>query len=138
MFIQSNALNLTISGMHDFDQDIAYSVKVNAGQVLANKFKRHDPDLKPKKARRNGFFNLYYRIIGNIDDYEMESAKKVVKADFDRSEQRKRAIQRELETAFNTVIEMVEEPTDWRDIPEYGGDEAADEEPIFLDWEEGG
>lgn len=138
MFIQSNALNLTISGEHDFDQDIAYSIKVNAGQVLANKFKRHDPDLKPKKAQRNGFFNLYYRIKGNIEDYEMESAKRQVKADFDQSERRKRAIQRELELAFNTVIEMVDEPMDWRDIPEYGGDEAADEEPIFLDWEEGG
>lgn len=138
MFIQSNALNLTISGVHDFDQDIAYSIKVNAGQVLANKFKKHDPDLKPKKARRNGFFNLYYRIIGNIDDYEMESAKKVVKTDFDQSEKRKRAIQRELETAFNTVIEMVDEPMDWRDIPEYGGDDAEDEEPIFLDWEKEG
>ena len=137
MFIQSNALNLTISGEHDFDQDIAYSIKVNAGQVLANKFKKHDPDLKPKKAQRNGFFNLYYRILGNIDDYQMESAKRQVKADFDQSEKRKRAIQRELETAFNTVIEMVDEPTDWRDIPEYGGDDAADEEPIFLDWEEG-
>ena len=43
-----------------------------------------------------------------------------------------------LEMAFNTVIEMVDEPLDWRDIPEYGGDEAVDEEPIFLDWEEGG
>ena len=138
MFIQSNALNLTISGEHAFDQDIAYSIKVNAGQVLANKFKKHDPDLKPKKAQRNGFFNLYYRIVGNIDDYEMESAKRVVKADFDQSEKRKRAIQRELEVAFNTVIEMVEEPLDWRDIPEYGGDEAADEEPIFLDWEKEG
>ncbi|PHN01733.1 AsmA family protein [Flavilitoribacter nigricans] len=138
MFIQSNALNLTISGEHDFDQDIAYSIKVNAGQVLANKFKRHDPDLKPKRAQRNGFFNLYYRIIGNIEDYEMESAKRQVKSDFDQSEKRKRAIQRELEVAFNTVIEMVDEPTDWRDIPEYGGDDTADEEPIFLDWEEGG
>lgn len=138
MFIQSNALNLTISGQHSFEQDIAYSVKVNAGQVLANKFKKHDPDLNPKKAQRNGFFNLYYQVLGNIDDYEMETAKRQVKADFEQSERRKRAIQRELETAFNTVIEMVNEPLDWRDIPEYGGDEAVDEEPIFLDWEEGG
>lgn len=137
MFIQSNALNLTISGNHSFDQDIAYAIKVNAGQVLANKFKKHDPDLKPKKARRNGFFNLYYNILGNIDDYEMKSAKKQVKADFEQSERRKRAIQRELEVAFNTVIEMVDEPQDWRDIPEYGDEEDLDEEPIFLDWEEG-
>jgi hypothetical protein len=137
MFIQSNALNLTISGEHSFEQDIAYSLKVNAGQVLANKFKKHDPDLKPKKAQRNGFFNLYYNIVGNIEDYEMKSAKRQVKSDFEQSERRKRAIQRELEVAFNAVIEMVDEPRDWRDIPEYGDEEALDEEPIFLDWDEG-
>lgn len=138
MFIQSNALNLTISGEHSFEQDIAYSVKVNAGQVLANKFKKHDPDLKPKKAQRNGFFNLYYNILGNIDDYQMKSAKKQVKSDFEQSEKLKRSIQQQLELAFNTVIEMVDEPLDWRDIPEYGDDGGEEEEPIFLDWEKQG
>merc|ERR1712098_807706 len=60
VFIQSNALNLTISGEHSFDQEIQYNIKVNAGQVVVNKFKRHDPSLSPKKARRKGWFNLYY------------------------------------------------------------------------------
>ena len=58
--------------------DISYSIKVNAGQVLAQRFKRYDPSLKPKPSRRNGWFNLYYAILGDIDDYNIKSAKRRV------------------------------------------------------------
>lgn len=40
MFIQSSALNMSISGEHTFDQDILYYLKLNAGQVVANKLKK--------------------------------------------------------------------------------------------------
>ena len=42
MFIQSSAINLTLSGSHTFDQYLEYYIKVNAGQVIANKISRHD------------------------------------------------------------------------------------------------
>jgi hypothetical protein len=133
MFIQSNALNLTVSGEHSFDQDIDYSIKVNAGQVVANRFKSYDPNLKPRPARRNGFFNLYYTITGNIDDYEVAAAKREVKDQFERSELRRRRIQAELEQLFGP-IDLVQEPLEWRDIPEFEEDpnDTSDE---FLDFE---
>ncbi len=137
MFIQSNALNLTISGEHSFDHEVAYYFKVNAGQVLANRFKQHDSNLDPKPARRTGFFNLYYAMLGTIDDYNISSQKRRVKSDFERSELRKRDIRDELEREFRTVIELVEEPVDWRDIPEYEQDWGDDDEPEFLDEIEG-
>ena len=138
MFIQSNALNMTISGEHSFEQDIAYYVKVNAGQVMADRFRRHNPKLRPKPARRKGFFNLYYAILGNLDDYNFVSDKRRVKNDFEESEVRKRDIHFELEHRFGTIIELVDEPLDWRDIPEYEEDPNTDE-PEFLDMEiEGG
>lgn len=138
MFIQSNALNLTISGEHSFDQDIAYYLKVNAGQVLTDRFRRHDPTLRPKPARRGGFFNLYYSILGDIDNYNFSSDKRRVQSDFEMSEIRKQDIRFELERLFGTIIELVEEPVDWRDIPEYPADPDS-EEPAFLDLEiEGG
>ena len=138
MFIQSNALNMTISGEHSFEQDIAYYVKVNAGQVMADRFRRHNPKLRPKPARRKGFFNLYYAILGNLDDYNFVSDKRRVKNDFEESEVRKRDIHFELERRFGTIIELVDEPLDWRDIPEYEEDPNTDE-PEFLDMEiEGG
>ncbi len=118
MFIQSNAMNMTVSGEHSFDQEIAYYLKVNAGQVLANRFKSFDPNLKPQKARKSGFFNLHYAILGTTDDFNVKSSKKRVKSDFEQSEKRKRDIQEALEKEFRIVIEMVEEPVDWKDIPE--------------------
>ncbi|WP_020537236.1 AsmA-like C-terminal region-containing protein [Lewinella cohaerens] len=138
MFIQSNALNMTISGEHTFDQDINYFVKVNAGQVMADRFRRHNAKLKPKPARRKGFFNLYYAILGNLDDYNFVSDKRRVENDFRESDRRKRDIHFELERLFGTIIELVDEPLDWRDIPEYEENPDSDE-PEFLDMEiEGG
>ena len=126
MFIQSNALNLTISGEHSFEHEIAYNIKVNAGQVIASKFTKHDPNLKPKKAKKKGWFNLFYSILGTLEDFNVVSAKKRVKSDFEISELRRREIQEALEKEFRTVIELVDEPEDWRDIPEYGGDVVED------------
>ncbi|MEM1214253.1 MAG: hypothetical protein AAGJ82_01115 [Bacteroidota bacterium] len=134
MFVQSNALNLTISGEHSFDNDIEYYLKVNAGQVLMDRFRRHDPSLRPKPARRSDFFNLNYAILGDLDNFNVKSNRKRVQRDFQESERRKQEIRAELERKFSTVIELVEEPADWRDIPEYREDPNSTE-PEFLDME---
>lgn len=128
MFIQSNALNLTISGEQSFDNQIAYNIKVNAGQVLANRFKSHDSQLSPQPARRKGFFNLYYNISGTLDDYKVKSAKRTVQADFEQSERRRTALQQALQQEFGSV-KTINEPAEWRDEQGSGGDE-------FLDWED--
>ncbi len=123
MFIQSNALNMTLSGEHTFEQDIDYQVKVNAGQVAWNKmFKR--PGEKPVKAR-NGLFNLYYRIFGNLDDYDFKSDKREIKKDFKRSEIRKARIKRELEKEFGRAKE-VENEKNTEDVNDDSYDSDAD------------
>lgn len=106
MLIQSNALNLTLSGKHSFDQQIDYNVKVNAGQVLIKKlFKR--PSSKPIKAK-NGWFNLYYKIKGDIEDYEMDNAKKMVRKEFEESEMQKNRIRKNLIKEFGVIDEVTE------------------------------
>ncbi|GAB5552668.1 MAG: hypothetical protein Sapg2KO_22590 [Saprospiraceae bacterium] len=114
MFIQSNALNLTVSGQHSFNNDFAYYLKVNAGQILTERLTKYDPSLQPAKARRNGFFNLHYNIQGNLEDYNFKSAKRRVKTEFERSDYRKQAIQQALNKAFQNA-RLIEEPTDWQD-----------------------
>lgn len=104
MFIESNALNMTVAGIHTFDQDIDYNVKVNAGQVLMNRLKPHNPGLKPQSSKKKGWFNVYYKIEGNLDgDYDYKMAKKEVKKDFEKSERLKRTVQRELEKKFDDL-----------------------------------
>ncbi len=129
MFIQSNAVNLTVTGEHTFDHDIDYGIKVNAGQVLLSKFKKHDPLLKPQKAKKKGMFDLYYSIVGNIDDYEVKNSKRKVQKDFELSEHRKDQVRKLLEKEFQSIKLLEKEPENWRKvapIPEFeeaGGQE---------------
>ncbi|WP_116106816.1 AsmA-like C-terminal region-containing protein [Lewinella sp. IMCC34191] len=108
MFIQSSAINLTLSGSHTFDQYLEYYIRVNAGQVVANKIARHDRSLDPLPAR-NGFFNLYYTIEGPLDSYRVETDKQAVKADFRRSEYRRNRIRSRLAAAFDRPIMLLDD-----------------------------
>jgi AsmA-like C-terminal region len=105
MLIQNNACNMTVSGTHTFDNKIDYKVKVNAGQVLLNRIKKHDNELDPL-PEGNGLFNVYYVIKGALDGdkYEMKRSKKTVKAEFERSENQKLGIATRLETQFKNVL----------------------------------
>ena len=118
MFIQSSAMNMTLSGSHTFEQYLEYYVKVNAGQVLKNKISRHDRELEILPARRNGFFNLYYTIVGPLESYAVESGKRRVKDAFSRSEYRRQRVERELEIAFQTPIRLLEREGETEDLAE--------------------
>ncbi len=114
MFLQSNALNLTVNGQHSFENKIDYKMKINAGQVLLSKFKKHDPKLKPQKAKRRGWFNLHYHVYGDVENFKVVNNKRLVKSDFLRSERRKREIKAKLIEAFGNVRD-IQEPIEWQD-----------------------
>ncbi|MEM9819810.1 MAG: hypothetical protein AAF985_02005 [Bacteroidota bacterium] len=134
MFIQTNAANMTVSGRHSFKNNFEYNIKVNAGQIFFSKFKKYNPDKRPKKAKKKGWFNLYYRTYGNINNYRTKSDRKRVKSNFKQSDHRKREIQAALKKAFGD-IDLFYEPSDWKDeneIPEYP-EEESDDDPEFLE-----
>ncbi|SEP73154.1 AsmA-like C-terminal region-containing protein [Neolewinella agarilytica] len=118
MFVQSSALNLELSGSHTFNNYLDYFIKVNAGQAIANKIKRHDRNLDMLPSRRNGFFNLYYTVEGPLETFTVENDKRAVKNDFRRSEFRKERIRKELERYFSEPIELLEAPAENEDIAE--------------------
>lgn len=114
MFIQSNALNITLNGKHSFKNDMLYKLKVNAGQVLWNKMKKHNPDMKPKKAKKKGFWNMYFVIEGDLDDYKFSKDKKRVKKELnDELERAYKKINNDLKKEFSSS--PIEEPSDWND-----------------------
>ncbi len=115
MFLQNNAMNLTFAGEQSFDGRIDYGIKVNAGQVLANKFKKNNKNVESIPAKENGFFNLYFHVSGTLDKYKYETNKRKVKEKFDRSETQKRRIRAELIKAFGAPLNMVREPQGWQD-----------------------
>jgi hypothetical protein len=113
MFIQSSAMNLTVSGEHSFENEIDYNIKVNAGQVLATKFKKSNPGLEPIKAK-GGLVNLYFKVYGTVDEFDYKTAKREVKSDFEASERRKNEIKNALRQAFGSV-DLIQEPAGWGD-----------------------
>ncbi len=130
MFVQTNAMNLTVSGEHGFDNRIDYNMKINAGQVLINKLKRYNRDMKPQKAARNGWLNLYYRIYGTVDKYKVVQDKRTIKRRFANSEHHKREIRVALLREFNKV-EDFKEPAAWSDDQSADSDDT--EEYLDLD-----
>lgn len=121
MFIQSNALNLQISGDHTFNQNIDYNIVVNAGQVLMNRLKIFNPRLEPQADQRNGLFNLYYNISGTIDRFQYSSDKAGVKAAFEDSENRKNLIKSALSKIFEGNAVVNYPPT----IPDFTGNNSS-------------
>ena len=109
LFLQNNAMNLTVSGEQTFEGKIDYAIKVNAGQVLTNKFKKGNSNLEPIKAKKNGFFNLYFNVHGSLDDFEYETNKRKVKNMFAQSEKVKRGIRRVLIREFGAPLDMLRE-----------------------------
>ena len=119
MFIQSNAANLTVNGVHGLDQRILYNLKINAGQVLAKQFRKFNPSLEPLPARKEGFINLYYTIFGTTRDFKYESNKTGVQSSFWQSDEIRQQVLDKLRNEFDDVPDWLE-PEEWKDIPEYG------------------
>lgn len=141
MYIQNNAMNLTFSGDHTFDNDIEYYLKVNAGRAMIDKFKAHNSSLSPKKSSKNGLFNIYLKFTGNIDNIKYATAKRDVKREFEYSEIRKDRIRKKLEKAFGDievepVVAFPVSATPEMNPVDDGSEDEDDGE--FLDWEKEG
>jgi len=134
MFIQTNAMNLLLSGEHTFNNDIDYNLKVNAGQVLMAKLKSNS-GVRPQPAKKNGLFNLYFNVSGNVEDYNVATNKRKVKKEFTFSEYKKEAIQRALADEFGKAEVTRELKKIEQKIPEFKDTEGKEE---YLDEIEGG
>ncbi len=102
MELRNNALNMSVSGSHSFNNDINYNIKVNAAQVVINRFKKFNPKLSPQKdIEDDGVFDLFFNMKGTLDKYEIEQAKTYVKGEFERGIVRRREIQTKLNAAMS-------------------------------------
>lgn len=118
MFIQSSALNLSISGQHSFDQDILYHVKLNAGQVASGKLKKNDVRKDFKPARKSGWINMYFILNGTVEDVHYQQNRNGVIAGFEESTALKEKLRNDLVDTFGYDVYWIE-PNEWEDIPEY-------------------
>lgn len=115
MFIQSNAMNMDVSGEHTLDHEILYHIKVNAGQILTRRFQQHDVRLIPVKAETNGWFNLYYQISGTVDKFTYQTNKREVKTHFEMMNTKYKAGVMNLENKFGPVP-WLRAPREWSEV----------------------
>jgi hypothetical protein len=117
MFIQTNAVNLQISGQHAFNQEMDYNIVLNAGQVLMSRFKLFNPSLEAQPDKRNGLFNLYYNINGNINkNYNITSNRAKVKEAFSDGDVRRADLRNRLAQHFGGAAPpLIEKPTQYLD-----------------------
>lgn len=118
MFIQSSALNLSISAEHSFNQDILYFIKLNAGQVAATKLKKNDVRKDFKKASKSGWINMYFVLNGKTSDVKYQQNRTSVIAGFEQSTMLKENLRNYLVDKFGYDVYWLE-PNEWEDIPEY-------------------
>jgi hypothetical protein len=132
MFLQNNAMNLTLSGEHSFAQTIEYNIQVNAGQILMNKFKKKNKKLDPIKSKKRGLFNLYFNVNGTVDDFDYKTDKNGVTKAFKKSEHRKREIKAKLIKEFGTaqMLDKDKKVIEFKEIPELDEGDGEDE---FID-----
>jgi len=116
--------------VHRLDNRILYNIKLNAGQVLSTKLKKHNPQLTPLPARREGTFNLYFTITGTTDEFDYTMDKHAAESSFQQSAEIRERIRDKLSMVFKDVADIVE-PPEWETIPEYEKEIPGEE--YFLD-----
>jgi len=118
MFIQSSAMNLSISGVHSFDEKIQYYLKLNAGQTIANKLRKTDFKKDLKATRKSGWINMYFVLEGTTSNVHYQQYRTAVISGFEQSSQLKESLRKELVDLFGYDLYWLE-PNEWEDIPEY-------------------
>jgi hypothetical protein len=118
MFIQSSALNLSISGEHGFNEEIIYYLKLNAGQIAGKKLKKNHKQQDFVRASKSGWINMYFALSGTTTDIKYQQYKKAVIAGFEQSSVVKDKLRDELVEKFGYEVYWME-PNEWEDIPEY-------------------
>lgn len=118
MFIQSSAINLSIAGVHSFDQRILYNVKINAGQTVANKLRKTDFRKDVKPARKSGWINMFFVLEGSTANVKYQQYRTAVISGFEQSTQLKENLRQYLVDRFGYDVYWIE-PNEWEEIPEY-------------------
>ncbi len=85
MQIFTNAMNLTLSGTHGFNNIIDYKVQLNLLRLLTDKFRKTNFDPGVTEQTTEGFLNLFLTMKGDASNpvikYDKQSVKQKINAD---------------------------------------------------------
>ncbi len=102
MYIHSNAVKLTFSGIHSFDNRLYYYVKLNLLDLLTNKFRKQNNNIATESNPKGGV-NLFLTMSGRADKTDIQYMKrKQVKNQFEKDNKRQKTdLQKILEQEFS-------------------------------------
>ena len=66
--VKNNALNITLSGSHSFDNVVDYRIKIKLSELLKNKRKKLSNEFNEEEATADRGVNLYMSMKGPIDN----------------------------------------------------------------------
>jgi hypothetical protein len=96
MMVNNNALNLTVSGMHTFENYLDYHFKIKLGDILAKKFKQRHSEFEEEQEEDKR--NIYISMKGPFDKlaftYDKKEARKQVKQDMQKEREEVKKIWR--------------------------------------------
>ncbi|BDX37543.1 hypothetical protein CYCD_08980 [Tenuifilaceae bacterium CYCD] len=98
MDVFSNVINMELSGEHYFAGNYTYWMKINFSQVLSRRF-LNSSSIDDTENTSNGAINLYLKLIGDSNDYNVSLDKK---SSFEK-------IKGNLNTEGNTIKEMLKD-----------------------------
>jgi len=115
MDIFSSALNVHLSGTHDFDNIIDYKVQLNLLRLLTDKFRKSNYDVSNTDQSTEGFLNLYLTMTGPASDpvikYDKQAVKQKIATDLAEEKQNLKDV---LKKEFNDQDASQEQAKDWK------------------------
>jgi hypothetical protein len=126
MDINSNAFNITASGIHNFNGIFDYKMKILLSEILTNKARKKNENFYVMEDNRRA--SLYLSIYGTANDYKIK---------YDRKEAIS-AIKEDIKKEKNTLKTILNEEFGWFKKDSLSSDElkSRDKPDLILEWEE--
>ncbi len=123
MYIQSNAMNLLVSGTHTFDNVLDYRLKITLSDLL-NKKRKVQSNEFGEEDEKPGQMNLYLRILGPANRLKFTYDHKAVKAKISQELKKegnelKEILKKEFGIKKDSSIKEIKKSTDKQDELEF-------------------
>jgi hypothetical protein len=115
--VKNNALNITLSGSHSFDNIVDYRMKIKLSELLKNKRKKLSNEFNEEEATADRGVNLYMSMKGPIDNvsitYDKLGTKKKITQELKQEKQNiKEILKKELGIDDNKKSDIKEKQKD--------------------------
>lgn len=116
MAINSNAFNMDFSGVHGFDNEIKYNIRVNLSQILFGEKEDYETQFGQVTFDDEGQMNLFVKMTGPVNDPNIQYDRKAVAQKIQKDlEKEKEDLEKALEGQGTSSQEKDDYQLEWDD-----------------------